>query len=279
MANNGIAHSIVAISAPGADVYLGDEKSTIALARLLNEYLAALARTYPKRFTFYAAMPLPYSQAALKEANHATILGAVGIGCLSNHEGHYLGTALLTPFFAALNARDTSREIIYVHPTEPVLNVNGSFISANPTQYPSGNVEYYFEAARTIVDLTITQTILNYTKLNFVIPHVGGAFPAVEDRFIKSYPALEARAKEVYRTRFWWDSAGPTYFAQVKGLLGYGVPTGQLLFGTDYPCAPLFTYGPSIAAIVNADFINRTEKAGIFSENAKTLFGSALSIL
>nr|OQO21605.1 hypothetical protein B0A51_12002 [Rachicladosporium sp. CCFEE 5018] len=146
------------------------------------------------------AMPGEVSK-TLKEANHATILGAVGIGCLSNHEGHYLGAALLTPFFAALNARDTSREITYVHPTEPVLNVNGSFISANPTQYPSGNVEYYFETARTIVDLTITQTILNYTKMNFVIPYVGGAFPAVEDRSIESCPALEARAKEVYRMR------------------------------------------------------------------------------
>ena len=82
------------------------------------------------------------------------------------------------------------------------------------------------------MDLTLTQTILNFTSLNFVIPHVGGAFPAIEDRFIKSSPALEDRAKEVYKTRFWWDSAGPTYFAQIKGLLGYDEPAGQLLFGT-----------------------------------------------
>ena len=82
------------------------------------------------------------------------------------------------------------------------------------------------------MDLTLTQTILNFTTLNFVIPHVGGAFPAIEDRFIKSFPALEARAKQVYETRFWWDSAGPTYFAQVKGLLGYDEPVSQLLFGT-----------------------------------------------
>lgn len=32
--------------------------------------------------------------------------------------------------------------------------------------------------------------------------------------------------------RVWYDSAGPTYFAQVKGLLGYGVPTSQLVFGS-----------------------------------------------
>ena len=31
---------------------------------------------------------------------------------------------------------------------------------------------------------------------------------------------------------FWWDSAGPTYYHQVAGLLGYGIPKSQLLFGT-----------------------------------------------
>lgn len=84
------------------------------------------------------------------------------------------------------------------------------------------------------MDLTLTH--LNFTTLNFVIPHVGGAFPAIEDHFLTSSPALEARAKEAYKTRFWWDSAGPTYFAQVKGLLGYDEPINQLLFGTVSLC-------------------------------------------
>lgn len=30
----------------------------------------------------------------------------------------------------------------------------------------------------------------------------------------------------------WYDSAGPVYYNQVKGLLGYGMPTSQLIFGT-----------------------------------------------
>lgn len=33
----GIAHSIVAVSAPAADIFPGDEKRTAGLARLLNE--------------------------------------------------------------------------------------------------------------------------------------------------------------------------------------------------------------------------------------------------
>ena len=111
------------------------------------------------------------------------------------------------------------------------------------------------------MDLTVTQTIHNFTNINYVIPHAGGSFPSVIDRFIKSYPAIDASSKAIYKTRFvfplivfnvlflngffrfWWDSAGPTYFAQVKGLLGYDIPTSQLLFGTvSYPLVFLSTF-------------------------------------
>lgn len=72
---------------------------------------------------------------SIVEANHALDhLGAVGIGCLSNHEGQYLGNKQITPFLVALDARNSSKEIIYVHSTEPVLNLNGTLISVNPSR-------------------------------------------------------------------------------------------------------------------------------------------------
>lgn len=59
------------------------------------------------------------------------------------------------------------------------------------------------------MDLTLSQTIHNFTKLNFVIPHVGGAFPAIEDRFIKSFPALEGPSKAIYNSRLVFCDDGP----------------------------------------------------------------------
>lgn len=131
-----------------------------------------------------------------------------------------------------------------------------SYLSA---VYPDGMVEFYFETARTLVDLTLSGTLANFTNIRYHISHVGGSFPSVEDRFLRAGdPVQAAAAKEAYKTRYihalhlsfsksnittprsfsdlfsrlWYDSAGPTYFDQVKGLLGYDIPKSQLVFGT-----------------------------------------------
>ena len=129
MASNGIKHGIVSISAPGTGIYNlpsgYSEDAAAGLARLLNEYLAALVKAFPDYLSFYAAMPLPYSGPAIKEATYALDhLGAAGIGLLSNHEGKYLGNLAITPFFAYLNGRNASKQIVFVHPNEPVLDLS-----------------------------------------------------------------------------------------------------------------------------------------------------------
>jgi 6-methylsalicylate decarboxylase len=120
---------------------------------------------------------------------------------LSNHEGYYLGNRSFTPFFADLNS---SKHAIFVHPTGPCLHsANGSLIDANPTPYPEGFVEYYYETARTFMDLTISQTVANFTSLRWIVPHGGGSFPSIEDRFITSQPpAVLASSKAAYSTRY-----------------------------------------------------------------------------
>ena len=52
------------------------------------------------------------------------------------------------------------------------------------------------------MDLTLTQTIHNFTNINYVIPHVGGAFPATMDRILKSVPAIYESSLTIYRTRY-----------------------------------------------------------------------------
>jgi predicted TIM-barrel fold metal-dependent hydrolase len=276
MASQGISRAILAFSAPGANAYPENKAATIALARLINEQTAAYARAYPDRFNFYAVVPLPYTQEAISEANYALdALGAAGIALYSNFEGHYLGDPSFKPFFEAMNARGAG-QIIYVHPTTPYIRVNGQLVEANPTIYPSGNIEFYFETARMLEDLAVTQTILNFTNIDYIIPHVGGAFPSVADRLLKSFPALYAPTMAALQTRFYWDSAGPTYFHQVAGLLAYGIPATRLLFGTDYPYAPIFTYTASLLGIESSPFVTDSERPEIFVTNAQQLFGDRL---
>ena len=273
MVSQGILHSILAFSSPGANVYPGNAAATIALARLINEQSAAYARAYPSSFSFYAVVPLPYTEAAITEATYSLeVLGAAGIALFSNFEGQYLGNPSFRFFFEAMNERGAG-QILYVHPTTPYIRLNGSLVEANPTLYPTGNIEFYFETARVLSDLAVTQTLLNFTNLNYIVPHVGGAFPSVADRLLKSYPAIYTKTMEVLRTRVYWDSAGPTYEHQVAGLRAYDVPAKQLFFGTDFPYAPIFTYGPSLLGVQNSKWVMDLDRPGIFAGNAQRLFG------
>ncbi|KAJ3555896.1 hypothetical protein NP233_g12099 [Leucocoprinus birnbaumii] len=122
------------------------------------------------------------------------------------------------------------------------------------------------------MDLSLTQTIHNFTSINYIIPHVGGAFPAAIDRILKSAPAIYDSSLEIYQTRFWWDSAGPTYYHQVSGLLGYGIPTSQLLFGTDFPYAPGFTQPGSLNAILASNLISDADRKALFATNCVNAF-------
>jgi hypothetical protein len=83
-----------------------------------------------------------------------------------------------------------------------------------------------------VQDLALTQTMHNFTHIQYILPHSGGSAPSVMDRFLKSFPATYDATMRVFQERFWWDSAGPTYFHQVQGLLAYGIPKSRLLFGT-----------------------------------------------
>ena len=68
--------------------------------------------------------------------------------------------------------------------------------------YPDAYAEFFFETARTVMDLTTSQTIQNFTKIRYQIPSVGGSLPSTEDRFLKAYyPSLEASAKAAYSKR------------------------------------------------------------------------------
>jgi hypothetical protein len=83
------------------------------------------------------------------------------------------------------------------------------------------------------MDLTITQTLANFTALKWVVPHAGGAFPSIIDRFLTSQPAdVQGRSREAFARRLWWDVAGPVFPRQVLGLLGVGVGFGQVVYGS-----------------------------------------------
>jgi len=144
MASHGIKRSVLCVSTPQANAFLDErddalrKKKTIALARLLNEFVAELCRVYPERFSWMAVMPLPYVEEAVTEVRYALEeLGAIGVGVLTNHEGMYPGDEGFDGLWEYLQGRagKEGREVMFVHPTEPVIRLDdGRFVNSRPCE-------------------------------------------------------------------------------------------------------------------------------------------------
>ena len=147
MAEHGIRRSILSVSTPQANAFASPskfeadprlrKKKTVALARLLNEYVAEVCRVYPDRFSWLAVTTLPYVDESVREVRYALEeLGAVGISVLTNAEGIYPGDTAFSGLWSYLEERvraGNGREIVFIHPTDPVIAIeDGRLVSSRP---------------------------------------------------------------------------------------------------------------------------------------------------
>lgn len=146
MAERGIKKSILSVSTPQANAFASPSKfepdadlrrkKTVALARLLNEYVAEVCRLWPERFNWMSVTALPYVTESVREVEYATGLGAVGISVLTNAEGVYPGDTSFAPLWNFLQARAETgdgREVVFIHPTDPVITLeDGRLVSSRP---------------------------------------------------------------------------------------------------------------------------------------------------
>jgi len=287
MASNNISHSILSMSAPGANVCFNNTSpscpsndliASTVVARLSNLYAAAVVFRYPHQFSFYTTVPLPYTTQAITEAAFGLdVLGAAGIIGLSNHESLYIGDLSFAPFFNYLNNRSDHDEIIFVHPTTPCVKVGGKFFNANPTNVTTGIDEFFFEDARAFMSLTVSETLHNFTNLKWIAAHSGGSFISILDRFVGQFPNIQRTAVADIVARVWWDSAGPSYPHQAFALTAFNVSLSHLVFGTDFPYAPAISIPFAINGVVNTPWLTSAQKEALFSTNAEALFAGKIN--
>lgn len=146
MAARGIKRSILSVSTPQANAFASPgkfepdfetrKKKTVALARLLNEYVAEVCRIWPERFGWMGVTALPHVAESVREVEYALGLGAVGITVLTNAEGVYPGDSSFAPLWEFLQAKAETRggrEVVFIHPTDPVIALeDGRLISSRP---------------------------------------------------------------------------------------------------------------------------------------------------
>jgi predicted TIM-barrel fold metal-dependent hydrolase len=227
MDQHGVETAILSVSTPG--VNLGDDAEARALARDVNEYASAMARSHPARFGFFATLCLPDVRGSLAELEHACdALGAVGVVLLANSRGIYLGDASFDPLFEELHRR---KSVVFVHPSlvpglEPLPGV------------PAFVADFLLDTTRAAILLARSGTLERYPDLRIILAHAGGIVPYAAYRIsAATSPAGNPQDGIAQLKRFYFDTALSGSPTVLPSLLAFAAPD-HVLFGSDFPYAP-----------------------------------------
>jgi predicted TIM-barrel fold metal-dependent hydrolase len=267
MDTHGIEAALLSVSQPG--VHFGDDAAARALARDCNEFHADLMARWPGRFGSFAAVPLPDIDGACAEIDHALgTLQADGVCLLASYGERYLGDAYFDPVMEVLNEREA---VVFVHPN---YHPSSRSIQMN---LPGWMVEFLFDTTRAGVNLVFNGALDRYPKIRFILSHAGGALPYVSWRQSMA-PHIDPRfasfTTEGIReriARFYYDtaiSAGPSTLGALREV---ALPE-RILFGSDWPYAPVEVTTRSVAALENEDGLDAAQQAAIGRGNALALF-------
>ena len=225
----GVDLQIISVTIP--NVYVGPPARRRDLARMANDGLAELTRSFPRRFAALASVPLEDPEAAIQELDRAVgQLGMVGVILGSNAGGRYLDDPAFLPFFERARALQVP---ILVHPMPPH--------EADPT-FTRGLVPllgFMFNTSASIARMVLAGIFERLPGLTLILGHLGGTLPYLMQRLDNGYRAYpEAREAlphppSHYLRRLYYDTVSFS-IPSLECALG-AVGAEQIVMGTDYP--------------------------------------------
>lgn len=232
MNKHGVATAVLSLSASA--FWFGDREAAARTARRVNEYGADLVRSHPGRFGLFALIPLPDTEASLREIEYAySVLKADGIALVTSYDDKWLGHPDYQPVFEELNRR---KAVVFVHPTTP-LCCRTLLPDVSPIL-----IEIPQDTARAVTNLLFTGTFSRFKDIRFIFTHAGGNVPMLLGRMHQYGPKNIAEKApngiEYELKRLYYDIAGTAYRPAIAALTSL-VPTTQILFGSDDPFVPL----------------------------------------
>lgn len=233
------------------------------IAGINNRSLAAVARSWPRRFAPLASLPLQDPEAAAAELERAVALGLRGAEIPPRVGEHWLDDPRFEPLWAAAEAL---RCVICIHPfdADPV----GAF-----ARYGLGNLAGNLYDTGLAASLLIYGGVLErHPALRIVLYHGGGALPCLLGRLDRGHAVLPAcraalpRAPSSYAGAFYFDTI--TLDATLLGHLVGRFGAKRVVLGSDYP----LPMGPSDpVAEVRALALAPADERAILGENAAAL--------
>ncbi|MGH7824182.1 MAG: amidohydrolase family protein, partial [Candidatus Binatia bacterium] len=273
----GIDVHVLSIPAPGADRYEGE--GAVRLARVANDAIAEICKTYPKRFVGLFTLPTSSIDASIDELERSVNeLGLKGFGCFSNLNGKPLDREELFPIYERLAKYKLP---VYIHPTAP-LATEATGIDIMPTLI----FGWAFDSTVAMTRLVYGRVLERFPEISFVVADVGGVLAFFAQRATNIYAGRTEEIRQRYGLkenpldsfrRFYVDTADhpSSTLKCVKDFFG----VDRLVLGTNYP------YGPEEGCVLVKNSLkaidelqlSRNDKVKILGENAAGILGLGAS--
>jgi predicted TIM-barrel fold metal-dependent hydrolase len=263
MAEAGVGRQVLSIA---SGFYSDDAAEGLWCVTGVNDELSQLCAERPQQFSFWASLPLPHIDAALRELDRVLALpGCVGvlINCFILNRS--IADEAFDPLYAELNRR---RGIVFLHPCQngvmsPLINEWGL----------TGCAGASIEDSIAAMHLIRRQIPGKYPNVRFIVPHFGGILPMLLNRLDGQMPQQGfGEPPSLTARRFFYDTVGWGSRAALKAALeAFGA--SQLVPGSDYPILlPWESYAQTFRHIEEAG-LDPAITRQILHYNAHTLLG------
>ena len=267
----GISVSMLSAINGSRDPFYSGKPEAAAAVRASNEYHSKLVQQYPKRFGFFANVPINDIDGSLKEIEYAMdTLKADGMAMwTSTPDKKYPGNDMYKPIMEELNRRKVA---VFIHPADPWCCRN-----IDPP-VPDIMGEYDFDVTRAGESLLLHGTFESSPDIKFIFVHSGGAIPMLAGRIrdrVKQGKRedLEPKVFDLLRKQY-YDIAHAS-FPFPFGALRNFVPNSQILFGTDFPAQAIASTTDPIPTLG----ISAANLQAIYNGNALRLFPRLKALL
>jgi 6-methylsalicylate decarboxylase len=236
------------------------------MARRVNEYTAGLVSKRPDRFGNFATLPMQGLEGALAETEYAfDTLKVDGVVLLSTYHGHYLGDPSFEQLWAEFDRRNA---VVFVHPGKPSIPVLDGI--------PGPILDYPFDTTRSALQLVVNGVLRRHLRVKIILSHGGGFLPYASHRFAELMSAIQSGTPSVVDLlkdfqRFYFDTAltaSPTALPSLTKFAG----AGQMLYGSDFPYAPVSVSASFTAKLDRYSELTPQEHGALNRGNSTRLF-------
>jgi predicted TIM-barrel fold metal-dependent hydrolase len=247
-----------------------DAADGVALARRVNDRLAATIREHPARFAGFAALPTADPQAAADELERAvTKLGMKGAMVHGLCNGVFFDDRRFWPVYERARALDVP---LYIHPALPHPAVVEAYYKDYVKSYPSilnAGWGFTVETATQAIRIVLSGVLEAHPGVKLILGHMGEGLPFSLWRIDQALSREGNRAvsfRDAFREHFWITTSGnfstPALMCSVAEL---GVD--RILFSVDWPYVDS---GPGVKWIEDVP-LSAEDKAKVMHGNARAL--------